>query len=535
MPSSSPTIKAQHQAAQRALAAGEPRAAHETCLAILREDPTHSDAWFLCGVIAAGNGQHAKAVDIFERALSLAPGNAEYLGELAKSLVADRRPGPALERAREALAANPVDPRVLSNLGTVFSHCGEPAEALPCYERVCELYRQQPPTDDEAIAEAWFNLGATQKFTGDFAGSEAAYEKAISLQPRLFKAHSALAQLRRQSESSNHLERLQALRGAVATPSDQLHLGHALAKELEDMGDHTASLEALAWGKAAQARSIGYSPERDVALFDALIAHYNAGAFTGDPPGCASEEPIFVVGMPRTGTTLVERIIGNHSQVFAAGELAGFPIETKRLTGSPGGEVLDSDTLTQALRVDPRSLGDAYLASTRPRTGHTPRFIDKLPLNFMYLGLIHRALPNAKLICLRRDPMDTCLSNYRQLFATNFPYYNYNLDLLDCGRYYLGFDRLMAHWQQVVPGSVHEVHYENLVSEPEDTARALLAYCDLPWEDGVLSTPRDTAVATASAVQVRQDIYQSSVDRWKRYGNALASLHELLVHGGACG
>ena len=529
------SIRHHHEAAQAALAAGDPRAAHEACLAILRQDPAHADAWFLCGVIAAGNGLHARAVEIFERALSLAPGNPEYLGEQARSLVADRRPGPALERAREAMAADPVDPRVLSNLGTVFSHCGEPAEALPCFERVCERYRQQPPADKAVAADAWFNLGATRKFTGDFTASEAAYEAAIALQPTLFKAHSALAQLRRQTAQDNHLARLEALHRYVETPSDQLHLGHALAKEREDTGDFQGSLQALAWGKSAQASAVGYRHQRDKALFDTLVNHYGPGVFTGDPPGCRSEEPIFGVGMPRTGTTLVERILGNHSQVFAAGELAAFPIEAKRLAGTPGAEVLDSATLEAALQVDPRALGDAYLAGTRPRTGHTPRFIDKLPLNVLYLGLIRRALPGAKLVCLRRDPMDTCLSNYRQLFASNFPHYFYNLDLLDCGRYYLQFDRLLAHWQQVIPGGVHELRYETLVAEPEATARALLDYCGLPWEAGVLSNGRGAAVATASAVQVRQAIYRSSVDRWKHYGDALAPLHALLVEGGAYG
>jgi tetratricopeptide (TPR) repeat protein len=395
------------------------------------------------------------------------------------------------------------------------------------------LYQQKAPADPAVAADAWFNLAATRKFTGDFEGSEAAYEQAISLQPALFKAHSALAQLHRQSRDNNHLARLEALRTAVKTASDRLHLGHALAKELEDTGDYDASLAALAWGKSVQAGKVDYRADLDGALYESIMDAYGPDVVTGDPPGCPSDEPIFIVGMPRTGTTLVESILGNHSRVFAAGELAGFPIEAKRLADTPGSEVLDSATLAAALKVDPRALGDTYLASTRPRTGHTAHFVDKLPLNFMYLGLIRRALPNAKLVCLRRDPMDTCLSNYRQLFATNFPYYYYNLDLLDCGRYYLGFDRLMTHWQQVLPGGVFEVQYEALVAEPEATARELFEYCELPWEDAVLAKNSSAAVATASAVQVRQGIYQSSVDRWRKYGDALEPLHSLLVSGGA--
>ena len=186
--------------------------------------------------------------------------------------------------------------------------------------------------------------------------------------------------------------------------------------------------------------------------------------------GCDNREPIFIVGMPRTGTTLVEQILGGHSQVYAAGELLNFPQPVKRLSGTASADVLDIETLERATQLDMASLGAHYIDSTRPRTGHTTHFIDKLPLNFMYLGLIKLALPNAKLICLRRDPMDTCLSNYRQLFGANFKYYHYNYDLLDCGRYYLEFDRLMRHWHEVMPGAVFEVQYEALVTNPEQVA-----------------------------------------------------------------
>lgn len=178
-------------------------------------------------------------------------------------------------------------------------------------------------------------------------------------------------------------------------------------------------------------------------------------------------------------------------------------------------------------------LGSLYITSTRPRTGHTPHFIDKLPLNFLYLGLIKLALPNAKLVCLRRDPMDTCLSNYRQLFAINFRHYHYNYDLLDCGRYYIQFDSLMRHWHDVMPGAVHEVRYEALVENPEQVSRELLSYCELPWEDQCLAFhQRKTTVATPSAVQVRQGIYTSSVKRWQRYGDAMQPLYELLESAG---
>ena len=202
----------------------------------------------------------------------------------------------------------------------------------------------------------------------------------------------------------------------------------------------------------------------------------------------ASAEPIFIVGMPRTGTTLVERILSNHPAVFAAGELTNFALELKRAAATPSNRVLDAETLAAAARVDPRALGEAYVASTRPRTGHTPRFIDKMPLNFFYAALIQRALPNAKIICLRRDPLDACLSNYRQLFATTFSYYDYSYDLLDTGRYYLQFDALARHWREAIPANYTEVHYEDVVEHTEREARRLVEFCGLDWDPACLSS-----------------------------------------------
>ncbi len=292
------------------------------------------------------------------------------------------------------------------------------------------------------------------------------------------------------------------------------------------------SLASLAWAKLALAEQTGYSAAADAELFAAIRQTFTRELFShsvSPASGCDNREPIFIVGMPRTGTTLVEQILGGHSLVYAAGELLNFPQQVKRLTESPSLDVLDIETLTRAGRLHMAKLGAAYIDSTRPRTGHTPYFIDKLPLNFLYLGLIKLALPNAKLICLRRDPMDTCLSNYRQLFAVNFKHYHYNYNLLDCGRYYLEFDRLMRHWHDVMPGAIFEVYYETLVANPQQVAKQLLAHCELPWEEQCLSFhQRKTSVATASAVQVRQGIYTSSVNRWQRYGDAMQPLYELL-------
>lgn len=525
-----------HRAAHNAVREGKLRDAHQHCLAILRLDQDFADAWFLCGVIAAHNGQVKKSIEIFNKAIALAPENAEYLAELGKQLVALRENPQALHAARQAYALNPSSAPVLNTLGTVFSHCGEHATALDCYKRAVRgLPHKAAPGSPSAAwqAELYFNLGASLQFAGRFADAEDAYEQAIALQPRLYKAHSALSLLQPQTAERNHLQRLQALQNTVKTPQDQLHLGHAIAKEQEDLQHYGESLLSLAWAKQAQAAQVAYRADADAALFAGIRQQFTVDVCAAPVPACDSAEPIFIVGMPRTGTTLVEQILASHSQVFAAGELQNFPLLVKRMTQSPSADVMDLETLQRAAQLDMAALGTAYIDSTRPATGHTVHFIDKLPLNMLYLGLIKRALPNAKLICLRRDPMDTCLSNYRQLFATNFKYYYYNYDLLDCGRYYIEFDRLMRHWRDVMPGAIHEVQYEALVENPERVTRELLGHCELPWEDQCLAFhQRKASVATASAVQVRQDIYTSSVNRWQRYGDALQPLYELLKLAG---
>jgi hypothetical protein len=250
--------------------------------------------------------------------------------------------------------------------------------------------------------------------------------------------------------------------------------------------------------------------------------------------GHPSTEPIFIVGMPRTGTTLVERILSSHPDVFAAGELTNFGLVLKRRARTPSNRVLDPETLAAGPGLDAAALGEAYVESTRPRTGRTPRFIDKMPLNFFYAALIHRALPNARILCLRRGALDACLSNYRQLFATTFSYYNYTYDLLDTGRYYVEFDSLARHWREVLPATRYrEVRYEDVVEHTEREARALVEFCGLDWDPACLAFHENAApVATASSVQVRRPIYRTSLERWRKYETEIAPLKKLLEEAG---
>jgi tetratricopeptide (TPR) repeat protein len=531
-------IKKLHRDALTALETGRAREAHQLCMSILQEDRRHADAWFLCGVIAGQNGKYSKAIEILANAISLAPNRAQYHAELAKQYLGLGELRNALEIARKACSFEPEDMPSLNILGTVMSHCGDHEGAINNFEKaVSKMDANAESTATYSIAfctNLFFNFAVSLQFAGRFADAELAYERIIELDSAFFKAHSALSTLRRQTPERNHLSRLKALKPKINSIRDQLHLGHALAKEYEDLGDYAQAWDSLIWAKEERKKEVQYNPSTDANLFSQITSAFSGTSGTdNNSMGCDSEEPIFIVGMPRTGTTLLEQVLGSHTKVFAAGELQNFPLQVRQLSGSTSIDFINEEIFARAQNISRSELGATYIDSTRPRTGHTERFIDKLPLNFLFLGLINEALPRARLICLRRDPMDTCLSNFRQLFATDFRHYHYNYDLLDCGRYYIEFDALMQHWRKSLGHKMLEIQYETLVEHPEQEVRKLLEFCDLPWEDACLNFhKREASIATPSAVQVRQGIYSDSIARWKKYGDHMSPLYNMLKDAG---
>jgi len=515
-----------HAEAELALNRRDFRRAHELCLKILTADPRHADALFLLAMIAAEHGNFAKALEVADRAIAIDAGHADYHAQRGRCLIALHRPREAFEAAACALELAPGAALTFDTIGVVMTRAGAHAEALAPFRRAVEL--------DSSKAAYHYNLGAALQFVGDFGAAAAAYRAALALDRTHYRAWSALAQVARAPFSAEEVAELERQLGGGALNEDaELHVCHALAKQLEDVGRYAESFRYLARGKARKRASRAQPFEAHRALFEAARRTAPAGQSVPARTGCPSAEPIFIVGMPRTGTTLVERILSNHPAVFAAGELTNFALELKRAVATPSNRVLDAETLAAAERVDPGVLGEAYVASTRPRTGHTPRFIDKMPLNFFYAGLIRRALPNAKIICLRRHPLDACLSNYRQLFATMFSYYDYSYDLLDTGRYYLQFDALARHWREALPTGYAEVRYEDVVEHTEREARRLVEFCGLDWDPACLQFERNAApVATASSVQVRQPIYRTALERWRKYEKEIEPLERLLADAG---
>jgi tetratricopeptide (TPR) repeat protein len=515
-----------HREAQQAMNRRAFKEAYTCCVQLLSLAPDFADAHFLLGMIAAEHGQIAKALPLIDRALASSPQNTEYLAQKARCLVLQQRDAEALATATRALATGTGSAPVLDTIGVVLSKAGAHDLAIKAFEQAVKLQPREP--------QFHFNMAASQQFVGNFEGSEKSYETAIGLRPDFYRAHWALTELTTATQERNHIERLERLLQAAPPDADaNLYLCHALAKEHEQLGRYATAFEFWEQGKQLKRPSSRFTIEDYGALFAATTEICSAEFMQSGPPGFDSDEPIFVVGMPRTGTTLVERILASHDDVFAAGELNEFGLCVKRMTGTTSPNVLDEKTIEKVGALDFTTLGRSYVESTRPRTGHTRHFIDKLPPNFFYAGLIARALPRAKIICLRRHPLDTCLSNYRQLFSLNAPYYNYAYDLMDTGRYYLMFDKLIKHWQSVLSNNFLVIEYEAITQDIEKESRRLLDFCELSWNPKVLRFHQsDTPVATASAVQVRNPIHTGAVHRWKQYRDQLQPLIALFERSG---
>ena len=505
--------------AERFIAKAEHKRAHELCLRALGETPNSPEAFFVLGIIANENGGYTKAAELFAKAAPHLPNNARLHAQHARALAFLHRPDEARDAAERASAAAPDDALTLDTIGVVLSRAGMHAEALDFFLRAT--------TKAPDVAAFRLNLAASQQFSGRFADAERSYRQAYALDPTLERALSAIPHLRKQTDDDNLIAEL---RSAFAKAGDnlerRLHLGHALSKSLEDVGAHQDSLQVLHDAKRVGAHFLPIAAQRDQAVFSAATRTINVSSRTGH----GSEEPIFIIGLPRTGTTLTDRILSSHLDVFSAGELGAFALTVKRMTQTASRFVLDAEALNKAMALDPAEIGEAYIAATRPRTGHTARFVDKMPLNFFYAGLIHRALPRARIICLRRNPMDSCLSNYRQLLGIGGSSYDYTFDLASTARYYAAFDRLVAHWREALPPThFTEIWYEDLVRDLEPNARRLVEFAGLSWDARCLNFHENAApVATASSVQVRSPLYTSSLNRWRLYGDALEPLRMAL-------
>jgi len=412
------------------------------------------------------------------------------------------------------------DAGLLQELGLRYTLLGLHIEAERCYARAVALRPDEP--------SALYNHATALTALGQLDDAEALLDRVIERAPRDGDAWYNRSTLRRQTPQRNHLAQIerQLARLPAGDPAE-IPLCFALAKEREDLGEHAASFAALKRGADARRHRLQYRVEDDLDTMRRIAAAFDAGFFARDHAGHDDARPLFVVGLPRSGTTLVDRILASHGAVTSRGESTDFAQALVRLIGA----VRDKAELVhRSTRIDFAALGRAYCA-TLP-AGAAVRIVDKTPNNALYLGAIVAALPQARIVHVRRDPMDNCYAMYKTLFRMAYPF-SYDLD--DLARYWLGHAALMAHWRALLPADrMIEVDYEDLVMNQEAVSRRLIAHAGLEWQEACLHFERNASpTLTASAAQVRQPIYRSSIGQWRKYERELAPLraHLQIVAG----
>lgn len=427
----------------------------------------------------------------------------------------------ALKRMEQS--QSPPDPVLFDALGSLFSRMNDQDRALAAFDRAVTL----APGNAHFI----FNRATVYRFLGRQEEAEADYDRVIALKGTDYEAYQNRSELRTQSADKNHIAELEAVvaRG-IADWNGYVQVQYALAKENEDLGRYEASFKHLGRGAARRREHMRYDVATDVATVDWIIEAFPAAVAA--PRTHSNDAPIFILGLPRTGTTLADRILGSHSAVYSAGELNDFALcmveGVRRLTGVA--QLPRRELVAASAGLDFEALGRDYLKRARPPAAAGRHFTDKMPLNYLYCGLIRRALPQAKIVHLTRRPMAACYAMYKTLFKDGYPF---SYDLSEIGRYYIAYRRLMDHWQATLPGAIHTVSYEALVADQLGETGRLLDFCGLEWQEACAEFHRNSAAATtASAVQVRRPIYDSSVAQWRHYAAQLAPLREQLRAAG---
>jgi tetratricopeptide (TPR) repeat protein len=378
------------------------------------------------------------------------------------------------------------------------------------------------PNDPQAI----YNAALSRLALGELDAAEALFGRVIALNPSDFDAWLNRSTLRRQTTGANHVAALRALLERLPDGHEgSVPLHHALAKELEDLGEYDASFAHLQAGASARRQRLSYEVADDEQAMQGIATRFADPM--NDEPGHDSERAILVLGLPRSGTTLVDRIVSSHSQVASLGEVHALPFALMHTVGPHRDR---ADLIERSAHCDFELLGRRYVGALSGYGESAPRLLDKTPFNLLYLGVLRRALPKAKVIHLRRDPVDACYAMYKTLFRSGYPF---SYSLQDVGRFTIAYHRLMAHWRRVLPDWFLDVDYESLVSDTEGEVRRILDFLGLPFEPACLSPHKQSApVATASAVQVRAPIHRESVQRWRCYERQLAPLAGKLREAG---
>jgi len=489
---------------------------------LLKKYPADVAAIRMLAEIGVKLGQFKDASHLLERCLELAPDFHAARHSYAMVLMRRQMPEAAIQEAEKLLAQEPNNPNFLTLKASVLTRIGGQSGALEIYEKVLKSYPNQ--------ARAQMSYGHTLKTVGRLDEAIEAYKKCIRLSPEVGEAYWSLANLkifRFSDEDIDNMRKQVTTEGGDA--DDQSHLAFALGKALEDSRGYDESFKFYKRGNAI--RRVAHRHDVKVNVLESLRqVRALPRAFFEQRKGwgCQAPDPLFVVGLPRAGSTLLEQILASHSQVQGTSELPDVTTISRKLANknreNPAGKY--PEVLAELTQDRFRELGESYLETTRIHRTDTPFFIDKMPNNFRHIGLIHLILPNSKIIDARRHPMGGCFSGFKQLFAQGQTF-TYGLE--DIGKYYRDYFKVMDHWDAVLPGRVHRVQYEEMVADTEAQIRALLDYCELDFEEQCLRFyETDRAIRTPSAEQVRKPIYKEGLEQWRNFEAHLDPLKEAL-------
>ncbi len=504
------------------LSAGRCDEASECCRRLLGAKPDLIEAHFLVGLIAMELKQTWTAVSAFGSVTKLKDDHGAAWANLARLFMLAGQPSRADAALQKAVKHNDGNPTVLDLIGATYGLLGEQQEASVWIEKAV---RKKPKSVPFLV-----NQANNHMFLGKLDDAEAVLHKVLGFQPENPNANWVLSNVRK-AENRDHVEQLERMvQQESRNPRALAFLNYGLGKELEDLEEWDKAFDAFARGAKARRSTIEYDEQSEIEMYQAFGKVFTADWLEQNATGHDDPSPIFVVGQPRTGTTLVERIITSHSQVHSAGELKQFGTAVRRLSDYREPKRYSAKLAGFAAEVDCKKLGKAYMATTAKMRGSLPRFVDKLPPNYLYVPLILKALPNAKIVHLTRNPMDACFASFKQLFADA---YTHSYDQAEMARHHARYYHLMALWRERFAGRFFDIAYEDTARDLEPNARALIEFLELPWEDACLHFPeKEAPVTTASAVQVRQPAHTRSIGRWRRYENQLGLTRKTLQEQG---
>ncbi len=488
---------------------------------VLRDNPKNVDALRMLGIMAYAASDIDEAERLFRRAVELAPDFVNAIVDLGNTLKEQSRYEEAIDCFRKAIKLEPTNVKAHYQLASTLSPAALTYDAIESYERVLELRPRH--------AGAKLGLGHMLKTVGRQEDAVQAYRDCIELKPDKGETYWSLANLKTYKLTDEDIREMEA-RAEKKGIGDESHVNFlfALAKAYEDRGEFDRAWEYYSRGNATRRMLEHYDPVGAEVKNDAIIEVFSK-EFVERSSGLGHPDkaPIFVVGLPRSGSTLIEQILASHSMVEGTSELPYVQQVARTLDRNRADGINYPQALLELEEKHFKALGQDYMQRAQMhRLEGTPHFIDKMPNNFPSVGFIHLMLPNAKIIDARRYPLDSCLSCYRQLFGQGQPF---TYDLTDIGEYFLQYQRLMDHWHDVMPGRILTVQYEDVVTDFETQVRRLIDYCELPWEDACLRFhDTDRPVRTASSEQVRQPIYTRSVHFWRNHEKNLGELVEVL-------